>query len=71
MAAATLAREASMKATRPVCRIAAFGALPVLLWCAHSTNAQIAGTRVPGGCDVPVDRRGAETGCYLLATSHG
>ena len=29
---------------------------------------QLAGTRIPGGCDVPASRRTAETGCYLVAT---
>ena len=30
---------------------------------------QLAGTRIPGGCDVPVSQRTAETGCYLVATT--
>jgi len=29
---------------------------------------QLAGTRIAGGCDVPVSQRTAETGCYLVAT---
>jgi quercetin dioxygenase-like cupin family protein len=39
-----------------------------MLFGASAAIAQIAGSRVPGGCDVPVDKRTAETGCYLLAT---
>ncbi len=31
-------------------------------------TAQIPGTRVPGGCDVPVAQRDGEIGCYLVAT---
>jgi len=31
--------------------------------------AQLPGTRIPGGCDVPVSQRTAETGCYLVATT--
>jgi len=31
--------------------------------------SQLAGTRIPGGCDVPVSQRTAETGCYLVATT--
>ena len=30
--------------------------------------AQLAGSRVPGGCDVPVAARSSEVGCYLTAT---
>jgi hypothetical protein len=30
--------------------------------------AQLPGTRIPGGCDVPVSQRTSETGCYLTAT---
>lgn len=30
--------------------------------------SQLPGTRIPGGCDVPVSQRTAETGCYLVAT---
>ena len=30
--------------------------------------AQLPGTRVPGGCDVPVTARSSEVGCYLTAT---
>lgn len=42
--------------------------LAIALLAGHAAVAQIAGTRVPGGCDVPVSKRSAETGCYLLAT---
>jgi quercetin dioxygenase-like cupin family protein len=31
--------------------------------------AQLPGTRIPGGCDVPVSQRTSETGCYLVATT--
>ena len=30
--------------------------------------AQLPGSRVPGGCDVPVAGRSSEVGCYLIAT---
>jgi quercetin dioxygenase-like cupin family protein len=30
--------------------------------------AQLTGTKIPGGCDVPVTQRTSETGCYLTAT---
>jgi quercetin dioxygenase-like cupin family protein len=30
--------------------------------------AQLPGTRIPGGCDVPVAQRTSDTGCYLTAT---
>lgn len=30
--------------------------------------AQLPGTRIPGGCDVPVAQRTSDTGCYLIAT---
>jgi quercetin dioxygenase-like cupin family protein len=48
-------------------RIARSSALMTLLLVAHAAHAQIAGTRVPGGCDVPASQRTADTGCYLLA----
>lgn len=48
--------------------LARLAALVTLLFAAHATLAQIAGTRVPGGCDVLASKRTAETGCYLLAT---
>ena len=57
-----------MKPTLTVHKIVSLGALATLLLAAHSAAAQIAGTRVPGGCDVPVAKRTSETGCYLLAT---
>lgn len=31
-------------------------------------TAQLPGSRVPGGCDVPVAARTSEVGCYLTAT---
>jgi quercetin dioxygenase-like cupin family protein len=34
----------------------------------HAASAQIAGTRVPGGCDALASQRTSDTGCYLLAT---
>lgn len=33
-----------------------------------SATAQLPGTRVPGGCDVPVADRTKDVGCYLTAT---
>lgn len=38
-----------------------------MLMTARATPAQIAGTRVPGGCDVLASKRTEESGCYLLA----
>jgi mannose-6-phosphate isomerase-like protein (cupin superfamily) len=35
---------------------------------AGRVEAQLPGTRVPGGCDVPVSQRTSEVGCYLTAT---
>ena len=32
-------------------------------------RAQLAGTRIPGGCDVPASERNAATGCYLVASA--
>jgi quercetin dioxygenase-like cupin family protein len=51
-------------------------ALPLLLTCLCWTigtfpsiaGAQVPGSRVPGGCDVPVTARSSEVGCYLTAT---
>ncbi len=34
---------------------------------APAISAQIPGTRVPGGCDVPAAQRPNVTGCYLVA----
>ncbi len=33
------------------------------------TRSQLAGTRIPGGCDVPASERTSETGCFLVATT--
>jgi quercetin dioxygenase-like cupin family protein len=30
--------------------------------------AQLPGTKIPGGCDVPVSQRTSDTGCYLTGT---
>ena len=57
-----------MKRTQAVYKMARLMAQVAALMVAHAAIAQIAGTRVPGGCDVPVSKRTAETGCYLLAT---
>jgi quercetin dioxygenase-like cupin family protein len=32
-------------------------------------QAQLAGTKIPGGCDVMASARTAETGCFLVATT--
>jgi hypothetical protein len=48
--------------------VASLGILIAVLYAAHTASGQIAGTRVPGGCDVPASKRTADTGCYLLAT---
>ena len=34
-----------------------------------TSHAQLAGTKIPGGCDVPVEKRTAETGCFLVSTA--
>ena len=44
------------------CVITTIGMLPSI------ALAQLPGSRVPGGCDVPVSARTAEVGCYLTAT---
>ena len=41
--------------------------LTTLFW-AKAAIAQMAGTRVPGGCDVLASKRTSEVGCYLIAT---
>ena len=46
---------------------AALGAA-ALVAAADGGLAQLPGTRVPGGCDVPVAQRTSDTGCYLTAT---
>ena len=54
---------------RPAVRVRIYGAvLLTVLGLASPVGAQLPGTRVPGGCDVPVDRRAGEFGCYLTAT---
>jgi hypothetical protein len=45
----------------------ALGAV-TLLGAAEPGLAQLPGTRIPGGCDVPVSQRTSDTGCYLTAT---
>jgi quercetin dioxygenase-like cupin family protein len=35
----------------------------------EASSSQLAGTRITGGCDVPVAQRTSETGCYLVATA--
>jgi hypothetical protein len=39
-----------------------------LLGALDAGEARIPGTKIPGGCDVPVAQRTSETGCYLTAT---
>jgi quercetin dioxygenase-like cupin family protein len=43
-------------------------ALIALLFAAHAAVAQAPKSNVTGGCEVPVGKRTAENGCYLLAT---
>jgi hypothetical protein len=38
-----------------------------MMFAAHAALAQMAGTRVQGGCEVLASQRAKETGCYLLA----
>jgi quercetin dioxygenase-like cupin family protein len=40
----------------------------VLVVGADIVLAQLPGTKIPGGCDVPVTQRTSDTGCYLTAT---
>jgi mannose-6-phosphate isomerase-like protein (cupin superfamily) len=44
------------------------GLLFATLLMTRSVEAQLPGTQVPGGCDVPVSQRTSEVGCYLTAT---
>src|SRR5690349_16424532 len=53
---------------RFLCGGTRIAALITLIFSMHAAVAQMPGTRVPGGCDVPAARRTAEPGCYLLAT---
>jgi quercetin dioxygenase-like cupin family protein len=46
----------------------ASGLLFATLFTVRSVEAQLPGTKVPGGCDVPVSQRTSEVGCYLTAT---
>ncbi len=53
------------------CRVdgAAWGVvLMALVVASEMLAAQLPGSRVPGGCDVPVSERSGEFGCYLTAT---
>jgi hypothetical protein len=43
------------------------GVLFATLFMIQSLEAQLPGTQVPGGCDVPVNQRTSEFGCYLTA----
>lgn len=57
-----------MRMNRSV-RAGTSGAVLVTVLCvASGVGAQLPGTRVPGGCDVPVSERTSEFGCYLTAT---
>jgi quercetin dioxygenase-like cupin family protein len=40
----------------------------ILVGAADVGRAQLPGTKIPGGCDVPASRRTSSTGCYLTAT---
>jgi hypothetical protein len=57
-----------MKVGRAVQVRTAGGVLLAMLFIVRSVGAQLPGTRVPGGCDVPVSKRSSEFGCYLTAT---
>lgn len=45
--------------------LGAFGTVYLFL---SNSSAQLPGSRVPGGCDVPATARKSEIGCYLTAT---
>lgn len=57
-----------MRARRSVHTGASGAVLLATLGLASHAGAQLPGTRVPGGCDVPVNQRASEFGCYLTAT---
>jgi mannose-6-phosphate isomerase-like protein (cupin superfamily) len=44
------------------------GVLVATLFLVRTLEAQLPGSQVPGGCDVPVSQRTSEFGCYLIAT---
>jgi quercetin dioxygenase-like cupin family protein len=49
--------------------VSAILSLPICVVVLSSTSAApLLGSRVPGGCDVPVAARTSEVGCYLAAT---
>lgn len=49
-------------------KVAVFSLSLVITLLTSTALAQVAGSRVPGGCDVPVSARTSEVGCYLTAT---
>ena len=55
------------KVSRAVHVRTAGGVLLAMLFIVRSVGAQLPGTQVPGGCDVPVGQRSSEFGCYLTA----
>jgi mannose-6-phosphate isomerase-like protein (cupin superfamily) len=61
-------QELRMGGRRSVHRFGAGGVLVAMLIATHAAPAQLAGTQVQGGCDVPATSRTAETGCYWLAS---
>ena len=61
-------QEQGMRRRQAVHKLGAGGILLAMLLATHVAPAQLAGTQVPGGCDVPASKRTAETGCYWLAS---
>lgn len=49
-------------------KLAVFGFSLLTGLLSPASLAQLPGSRVPGGCDVPVSARASDVGCYLTAT---
>jgi quercetin dioxygenase-like cupin family protein len=60
--------KVSVKNGRSVLVRSAAGLLCAAIVMVRSVEAQLPGTQVPGGCDVPVSQQTSEFGCYLTAT---
>jgi quercetin dioxygenase-like cupin family protein len=61
-------RESRLKVDWPVQVRTACGVLVTMLLVVRSVGAQLPGTQVLGGCDIPASQRSSEFGCYLTAT---
>jgi quercetin dioxygenase-like cupin family protein len=54
---------------RNTCLVAFLFVVSASAIAAGPPSFQLAGTRIAGGCDVPVAQRTSDTGCYLVATA--